>query len=101
MNAKSAAMACIKKRSTIKTASIHPVRPRLFSIKLIVNKKLRLSDIESVRKKISTNVPIYLQPESNLHDNYQRAFKIYREAYQSGHKNIRLGIQMHKIYNIK
>jgi len=73
---------------------------RISEIKLIVNENLDTDVIKKIRK-ISNNFPIFLQPDFYDKNKYRNAFLLFQKCQENGIKNIRLGIQVHKIFNIK
>lgn len=73
---------------------------RISEIKLIVNKNLNIDIIKKIRK-ISSNFPIFLQPDFYDKNKYKNTFFLFRRCQENGIKNIRLGIQVHKIFNMK
>lgn len=73
---------------------------RISEIKLIVNKNLNIDIIKKIRK-INSNFPIFLQPDFYDKNNYKNTFFLFQKCQENGMKNIRLGTQVHKIFNIK
>jgi len=73
---------------------------RISEIKLIVNKNLNIDIIKKIRK-INSNFPIFLQPDFYDKNNYKNTFFLFQKCQENGIKDIRLGIQVHKIFNIK
>ena len=73
---------------------------RINEIKLIVNENLDTDVIKKIRK-IGNNFPIFLHPDFYDKNKYMNAFLLFRKCQENGIKDIRLGIQVHKIFNIK
>jgi 7-carboxy-7-deazaguanine synthase len=69
-------------------------------IKLIVNKNLTVSVIKRIREKVE-KVPIFLQPDGYDKNRYANTFLLFRRCREEGIENIRAGIQLHKIYEVK
>ncbi|MDD8020129.1 MAG: 7-carboxy-7-deazaguanine synthase QueE [Acidobacteriota bacterium] len=76
-------------------------RQQATEVKLVVTKKLRLADVEKVRKDFPARVLLWLQPQSNEAWGYRRAWHLFQQAARTGLKNIRLGCQLHKIYDLR
>jgi len=70
-------------------------------IKLIVNKNLTMDVIKKTRLLVPASVPIFLQPEANDKDRYINTFSLFQRCQEENFENIRCGIQLHKIYNVK
>ncbi len=73
---------------------------RISEIKLIVNKNLNINIIKKIRK-IGSNFPIFLQPDFYDKNKYKNTFSLFQKCQENGIKNVRLGIQVHKIFNMK
>jgi organic radical activating enzyme len=69
--------------------------------KILTTKDLTLDVIEDLRKKLPADIPIFLQPVSNLKSSMARATALLKKATAKGLTNIRLGIQLHKIYGFR
>jgi organic radical activating enzyme len=70
-------------------------------IKLVVNKNLTMEVIKRTRSMAPVSVPIFLQPEADDKDRYISTFSLFRQCQEEKLENIRVGIQLHKIYNVK
>ncbi|MEI6613445.1 MAG: 7-carboxy-7-deazaguanine synthase QueE [Chrysiogenales bacterium] len=78
---------------------VHPqLWARVAEIKLLVTAALNLDVLVAIRQK--TQAPITLQPEYGQARKYRRAFDFFRSSQRLGIANIRLGVQLHKIYRI-
>lgn len=73
---------------------------RIAEVKLIVNKNLDPDVIKRIRA-INETCPIYLQPDWYDRDKYNNTFLLYQQCLGQGINNIRPGIQLHKIYDVK
>ncbi len=77
---------------------------RINEIKLVVTPRLKLSKIKEIRetlKGVGEGVPIFLQPEGYDKKRYKRTFSLFRSCQEEGLDNIRAGMQMHKVYNVR
>jgi len=70
-------------------------------VKLVVSKELTLDVIQNLRKKLPTQTPILLQPESNRKWSMEMGIKLLKQTLNLGLKNIKISVQMHKIYGLK
>jgi organic radical activating enzyme len=76
------------------------LKERISEIKLIVNRNLNLGVIKKIRA-IRKDFPIFLQPDCFAKNKYKNTFKLFEECQKAGIANIKLGYQLHKIFNIK
>ena len=87
-----------------KDKSGYRIRPsleeKISEVKLLVTGSLSPDTISRIRF-INPGFPIYLQPECHDADRYQRTFDLYKKVQTRGLNNIRLGIQLHRIYDIE
>ncbi|MCP2519413.1 7-carboxy-7-deazaguanine synthase QueE [Candidatus Aminicenantes bacterium AC-335-B20] len=70
-------------------------------VKLIVIRNLKSENIIRIRKEFPKKIPLFLQPCSNQSWSYALARKLLQECIEKGFSNIRLGLQLHRIYKIK
>ncbi len=70
-------------------------------VKLVVSRELGFAALARVRKEIPEAKPVYLQPESNAAWSRERAAKLAEEALRRGLANVRLSLQLHKVYRIR
>jgi organic radical activating enzyme len=70
-------------------------------IKLVVTKGLNLDTIQRLRREFPEKTPILLQPQSNRKWSLDKGMKLLKQALQAGIKNIRLSVQLHKIYGLR
>jgi len=73
---------------------------KINELKLVVNRNLTYDIIYRIRKKVM-KVPIFLQPDGNDEDRYQKTFLLFRNCMEKGLENIRAGIQLHKVYGVR
>lgn len=76
-------------------------RKRAKEVKLIVTKELDFEVIRRLRKKFPMETPIILQPQSNRKWSMKTAIKFMRQAVMVGLKNVRVSVQLHKIYGLR
>jgi 7-carboxy-7-deazaguanine synthase len=85
-----------------KDVAAYRVHPQLWSraaeIKLLVSAALNLDVLTAIRQK--TSAPIILQPEFGQPLKYRRAFDFFRSSQRQGIADIRLVVQLHKIFRI-
>lgn len=74
--------------------------PKINEIKLVVNKNLTEEVVRHIRAQ-KEEVPIYLQPDGSDPERYGRTFSLYRRCQETGIKDVRAGIQLHKVYDVE
>ena len=80
----------------------HPkFRKTAKEIKIVVTRGLTLDIIQRLRSEFPVQIPIFLQPQSMNKWSMDLSQKLLRQSIAAGLKNIRLGIQLHRIYNIR
>lgn len=78
---------------------VHPqLWARVAEIKLLVTTALNLDVLTAIRQK--TSAPITLQPEYGRPGKYRHAYDFFGASQRRGIANIRLGVQLHKIYRV-
>ena len=70
-------------------------------VKLVVEKNLNFESIQKLREAFPNKTPILLQPESNLEWSMLKAYDLLKRAVNTGMKNIRLSLQLHKIFRLQ
>lgn len=70
-------------------------------VKLVVSRDLAFASLRRVRALFPASVPIFLQPESNKAESRARAFRLLRRALSEGLADVRLGIQLHRIFGLR
>jgi len=70
-------------------------------VKLVVSRDLTLRTIQEIREAFPERTPILLQPESNRKWSITLGNRLLRQATRAGLPNIRLSIQLHKVFEIK
>lgn len=76
-------------------------KKRAKEVKIIVTKDLDFEVIRRLRMEFPTETPIILQPQSNRKWSIKAAVKFLRQSLRSGLMNIRVSIQLHKVYGLK
>ncbi len=70
-------------------------------VKLVVSKELNLDVVQRIRQGFPAKTPLILQPQSNEKWSLEKALKMLKQALKVNMSNIRLSVQLHKIYGIK
>jgi len=70
-------------------------------VKLVVTKGLDLDTIQRLRQEFPEKTPLLLQPQSNRKWSMDKGMKLLRQAMKADIKNIRLSVQLHKIYGLR
>ncbi len=73
---------------------------KISEIKLIVNDNLSVKHIKRIFKR-NNFVPIFLQPQFPEEDRFKKTFEFYKMCQREGLNTVRLGIQMHRDFNIR
>lgn len=76
-------------------------RGRADEVKLVASRELTRAGLERVRRSFPDRTPVLLQPESNRPESRAKALRLLRGAVRSGLPNIRLALQLHKVYKIR
>jgi organic radical activating enzyme len=74
--------------------------PHVCELKLVVTPGLTIETVQHLRCQVP-GAPIFLQPEGFDPQRYQHTFALFRRCREAGIENLRCGIQMHKVYNVK
>ena len=67
-------------------------------VKLVISEELHFSTVNHLRKLFPDQIPILLQPKSNSSEAMEKGTQLIEKALKSGLKNLRLSIQLHKLY---
>jgi len=76
-------------------------RKKAKEVKLVVSRALTTDVVRGVRRSFPATVPVLLQPQSNARWSMAKAMKLLEEAVRLGLINIRVSVQLHKIYQVK
>jgi organic radical activating enzyme len=80
----------------------HPeYRKKAKEVKVILTKDLNFESIRRLREEFPEKTPLLLQPQSNRKWSMDLGMKFLRQALKGGLKNIKLSIQLHKIYGLR
>lgn len=77
------------------------IRVRAREVKLVVSRELTLPAVGRVRAAFPAAVPVFLQPESNRPESRDRAVRLLRRASARGLGDIRLGVQLHRVFGLR
>lgn len=73
---------------------------RIDEIKLIVNNNLTIDVIKRIRD-MGDHFPIFLQPDATDNYRYENTFYLFERSQEAGIKDVRPGIQLHKVYSVE
>ncbi len=73
---------------------------KISEIKLIVNDNLNIDIVRSISEK-NLKVPVFLQPQFPDHNRFKVTFELFEKCVRGGINNVRLGVQMHRSFNIR
>ena len=76
-------------------------RTKAREVKIIVTKDLDYKTVHHLRKEFPDQTPLLLQPQSNKKWSMLRGISLLRQALKSGLQNIRISVQLHKIYSLR
>lgn len=74
---------------------------RANEVKLVVSKELTLPVLRRVRTAFPAFIPVLLQPESNKPESRARALRLLGKTLGENLGDVRLGIQLHKVYGLR
>jgi organic radical activating enzyme len=70
-------------------------------VKIVITKNLDLESIRRLRKFFPEKIPLLLQPQSNRKWSMDLGMKLLRQAIKAGLQNIKLSVQLHKIFGLR
>jgi len=70
-------------------------------VKLVVTRDLDLAVIRRIRAAFPGRIPVILQPETCRRWSRKRALRLLKEASAAGLKNVRISVQLHKIFGLR
>lgn len=80
---------------------IHPsFQNRIDELKLVVNENLTDPVITGLMKKWP-DVPVLLQPNAKDPDKFRKVYEVYNRFAESESERIRIGVQLHRVYDIE
>jgi len=74
---------------------------RAREVKLVVCRALTLDAVRTLRRSFPPAVPFILQPQSNAPWSRKKALKVLEDATRMGLSNIRVSVQLHKVYGLR
>jgi organic radical activating enzyme len=78
---------------------VHPrLWARISEIKLLVTPALDMTVVKKIRQQ--SRAPIILQPERRDRERFRRTFAFFKACSLLGIADVRLGLQMHRVYRI-
>jgi len=81
---------------------VHPgFRRRAEEVKLVVSKALTFETVRRLREEFPGSVPILLQAESNEAWSLAKGRRLLSRASRQGLLNIRLSVQLHKVFGLR
>jgi 7-carboxy-7-deazaguanine synthase len=82
--------------------TFHPgFKKKAREVKLVVSRGLDAETIRAVRRAFPLSTPVILQAQSHAPWSRRKAMKLLQEASRQGLENIRVSVQLHKIFNLK
>jgi organic radical activating enzyme len=69
-------------------------------VKLVVTQELSLEVIHRIRNAFPKKIPVILQPESNQKWSLDKTVSLFKASLKKGLNNIRISVQLHKIYKL-
>ena len=80
----------------------HPLfRRKAKEVKLVVSRHLTADAVREVRRFFPARTPVILQPQGNARWSMRKAVRLIEEAAGQGLVNVRVSVQLHKIYGLK
>lgn len=70
-------------------------------VKLVVSRELDFGRLEALRGAFSAKTPLLLQPQSNARWSMKKAEALADRARGAGLANVRLSVQLHKVYGFR
>jgi len=74
---------------------------RAREVKLVVSRELTLRAVRRVRESFPASIPVFFQPESNKPESRARAVRLLRRSLAAGLEEIRLGVQLHRVFGLR
>ena len=80
----------------------HPLfKKKAKEVKLIVSRHLTADAVREVRRSFPARTPVILQPLGMARWSLRKAARLIEEAARQGLTNVRVSVQLHKIYRLK
>ena len=74
---------------------------RAKEVKLVATRDLDLAALRRIRRSFQKRIPILIQPESNRRWSQKQAIRLLTEATAAGLENIRVSVQLHKVFGLR
>ncbi|MGZ7046172.1 MAG: 7-carboxy-7-deazaguanine synthase QueE [Candidatus Aminicenantales bacterium] len=79
----------------------HGFMKKAREVKLVATRELTSEAVRAVRRAFPPATPVILQPQSNAAWSRRKAIKLLEGALREGLENIRISVQLHKVFNLK
>jgi organic radical activating enzyme len=76
-------------------------REKATEVKVVVTQNLGLESIRGLREMFPERTPLLLQPQSNRKWSMELGMKLLERSLKAGVQNIRLSVQLHKIFGLR
>ncbi len=76
-------------------------KKRAKEVKVILSRGLDIAVIQRLREEFPPKTPLLLQPVSNRKWSINLGMKLMKQASQAGLRNIKLSVQLHKIFSFR
>ncbi len=76
-------------------------RRRAKEVKLVATRELELAVIRRIRRAFQKSTPVLIQPESGRRWSQKHAVRLLSEATAAGLGNIRVSVQLHKVFGLR
>ncbi len=73
-------------------------RKKANEVKVIVTKSLDFDVLQRLRQEFPEKTPLLLQPQSNRKWSVEHAMRLLKQALEANLNNIRLSVQIHKVF---
>ena len=70
-------------------------------VKVVLTKDLNFESLRQLREEFPEKTPLLLQPQSNRKWSMDKGTEILWRAQRTGLRNIKLSVQLHKIYHLR
>jgi organic radical activating enzyme len=82
--------------------AVHPAFvKKAREVKLVVSRELTAAGVRAVRQAFPERTPLLLQPQDNAPWSLRKGMELLKAASRGGLGNIRVSVQLHKIYGWK
>jgi 7-carboxy-7-deazaguanine synthase len=74
---------------------------KIAEVKLVVNENLTPEIVKDLRGKVPEGIPIFLQPDGYDRERFKHTFTLFRHCREKQVENLRVGVQLQKIYRVR